>query len=96
VGGGSRSASIRSGLVLIRAPRRIGSDRARVLPRRQQKRKSRRRATSGAPGVGFEPTTLRLTAERSAIELPRTGTREVVGRKRRDSAFDFRVAVGAQ
>jgi hypothetical protein len=65
VGGGSRSASIRSGLVLIRRPRRIGSDGAQgareAIP---ESEKSRRGATFGAPGVGLEPTTFRLTAGR--------------------------------
>src|SRR5712692_10881335 len=31
-----------------------------------------------APRVGFEPTTLRLTAGRSTIELPRNGQRTIV------------------
>jgi hypothetical protein len=30
-----------------------------------------------APRVGFEPTTLRLTAGRSTIELPRNGQRKI-------------------
>ena len=54
------------------------------------------------PGVGFEPTTLRLTAECSAIELPRTVSYivlpRIVGRSGEieHSRLDHRVAVGAQ
>ena len=37
--------------------------------------------TQGAPGVGLEPTTYRLTADRSAIELPRTELPRIIGRE---------------
>ena len=39
--------------------------------------------TQGAPGVGLEPTTYRLTADRSAIELPRTDLPRIIGGRAR-------------
>ena len=61
-----------------------------------------------APGVGFEPTTLRLTAERSSAELPRNGwraiklkqseldRRAILYRQHGVAGFDFRMAVCAE
>ena len=54
--------------------------------------------TQGAPGVGLEPTTYRLTADRSAIELPRTDLPRIIGWEAdfRQSRLDLRVAISAQ
>ena len=69
------------------------------------------RAASKARGVGLEPTTTRLTAEHSAIELPPTVPHRVVnlwsvgshaalspsrGCEETDARLDLSVAVGAQ
>ena len=54
--------------------------------------------TQGAPGVGFEPTTFRLTAECSAVELPRNELPRIIGGRgqKHQPGFHLRVAVCAQ
>ena len=78
------------------SPRPPGCERRVAGPRTTKAASAGR--PSQAPGVGFEPTTLRLTAECSAVELPRTDLPRIIGGRRQkyQPRLDLRVAVCAQ
>jgi integrase len=70
-----------------------------LSPRRGRGRRNGLCAGSfSAPGVGFEPTALRLTAGCSTVELPRTDRSPSIreGFGTREPCVNLRVAVGAQ